>query len=62
MADSIEEKSWIKKLLDSRAFRCGIGIPVALVLILYIASYFLDEPLSAGRAKLDSDISGKAAL
>ena len=59
MADSIEEKSWIKKLLDSRSFRWGIGIPVALVLVLYIASFFLDEPLrSIMEKKLNGDLKG----
>jgi uncharacterized protein DUF748 len=59
MAESIEEKSWSKRLLDSRAFRWGVGIPVALVLVLYLVSYFLDEPLrSMMEKKLNRDLKG----
>lgn len=39
------EKKWPEKLLHSRLLRWGIGIPLAMVLILYGASFFLDEPL-----------------
>jgi hypothetical protein len=59
MTESIEERSWIKKLSDSRAFRWGVGIPVALVLVLYIASFFLDEPLRRiTEEKINRDLKG----
>lgn len=59
MAESIEEKSWTKKLSASRAFRWGVGIPAALALVLYIASFFLDEPLrSIMEKKMNRDLKG----
>jgi hypothetical protein len=59
MAESVEEKSWTKKLSDSRAFRWGIGILSALVLVLYTASFFLDEPLRRiMEKKLNDDLKG----
>jgi Domain of Unknown Function (DUF748) len=63
MAESIEDKSWTKKLSDSRAFRWGVGIPVALVLVLYIASFFLDEPLRRiTEEKINRDLKGYSVL
>ena len=63
MAESIEEKSWTNKLSDSRVFRWGVGIPVALVLVLYIASFFLDEPLRRiTEEKINRDLKGYSVL
>jgi hypothetical protein len=63
MAESIEEKSWTKKLSDSRALRWGVGIPVALVLVLYSASFFLDEPLRRiTEEKINRDLKGYSVL
>lgn len=45
MAQGGEEMPGIKKGFASRAVRWGVGVPAALALTLYIASYFLDEPL-----------------
>ncbi|MBL0224690.1 MAG: DUF748 domain-containing protein [Geobacteraceae bacterium] len=45
MGEKREEKPWVKNLRDSRILRWGVGIPVALVVFLYIASFFLDEPI-----------------
>jgi hypothetical protein len=59
MTESIKEKSWAKKLSDSRAVRWGVGIPVALALVLYITSFFLDEPLrSITEKKINRDLKG----
>ena len=59
VAKGMEEKSWIKKLLDSRAFRWGVGIPAVLALVLYTASFFLDEPMrSIMEKKLNDDLKG----
>jgi Domain of Unknown Function (DUF748) len=59
MAENIEKMTLTKRLLDSRAFRWGIGIPAGLVLILYSASYFFDEPLrSTMEKKMNRDLKG----
>jgi len=59
MAKSMEEKSWIKKLFESRAFRWSVGIPAVLALVLYTASFFLDEPMrSIMEKKLNDDLKG----
>jgi hypothetical protein len=59
MAESIEEKSWTKKLSDSRAFRWGVSIPAVLALVLYTASFFLDEPLRRiMEKKINRDLKG----
>jgi hypothetical protein len=63
MAESMKEKSWTKKLSDSRVFRWGVGIPVALALVLYIASFFLDEPLRRiTEEKINRDLKGYSVL
>jgi hypothetical protein len=63
MVDSIKEKSWIKKLSNSRAFRWGVGIPVALVLVLYVAFFFLDEPLRRiTERRINRDLKGYSVL
>lgn len=59
MAESREDTSRAKKLSDSRVFRWGVGIPVGLALVLYIASFFLDEPLrSIMEKKINRDLKG----
>lgn len=54
MAESVERKSWIKRVRSSRLFRWGFGVPAVLVLVLYVASYSLDEPL---RRKMEKNIN-----
>ena len=41
----VKENSWITKLLSSKILRWGVGIVLALLFIIYTASFFLDEPL-----------------
>lgn len=63
MAESIEEKSLTKKLFCSRILRWGVGIPVALVLVLYVASFLLDEPLRRiTEEKINRDLKGYSVL
>ena len=45
MTESIEKKTLAKRMLGSRTFRWGVGILAVLTLVLYSASYLLDEPL-----------------
>jgi hypothetical protein len=45
MIENREEKSLIKRLRDSRRLRLGVGVPATLALVLYVASFFLDEPI-----------------
>lgn len=47
-------KSSTKRLWNSRLFRWGVGIPVGLALVLFVASFFLDEPL---RRKMEKNIN-----
>jgi hypothetical protein len=59
MVESMKDRLWAKKLLASRALRWVVGIPVILALVLYGASYFLDEPLrSSTEKKLNRDLKG----
>ncbi|MHB8091510.1 MAG: DUF748 domain-containing protein [Syntrophales bacterium] len=59
MAENIKEKFLAKKLWHSRTFLWGIGIPVALVLVIYVASFFLDEPLRRiTEEKINRDLKG----
>jgi hypothetical protein len=59
MVENMEEKSWIKRVLNSRAVRWGVGILAALVIVLYAASYLLDEPLRRNMEKrLNRDLKG----
>jgi hypothetical protein len=59
MEETIIEKSLAKKLLDSRLVRWGAGIPIALILVLFFASVFLDEPLrSSMEKKMNQDLKG----
>jgi len=59
MAESMKERPWAKKLLASRVLRWGVGMPVILALVLYGASYLLDEPLRSNtEKKLNRDLKG----
>ncbi len=59
MVESMKDRLWAKKLQASRALRWVVGIPVILALVLYGASYFLDEPLrSSTEKKLNRDLKG----
>jgi len=59
MAQNRAERSWAKKLWNSRAFRWGAGIPVALTLGLYIATFFMDEPLrNTMEKRMNSHLKG----
>ncbi len=59
MAVSTEKQSWTGRLLKSRLFRWGAGIIAALALVLFSASYFLDEPLRSNmEQKLNRDLKG----
>jgi hypothetical protein len=59
MAENRERNSWAEKLYHSRVFRWIIGIPVALTLVLYCASFLLDAPLrSKMEKKLNQDLKG----
>jgi hypothetical protein len=52
-------KSWAARVTGSRAVRWAVGMPVALALVLFIASFFLDGPLrSTLEKKLNSDLKG----
>ncbi len=55
----MEVKSWAKKLKDSKSVRWVVGISLALALVLYSASYFLNEPLRSNiEKKMNSDLKG----
>lgn len=57
--ENIRAKSWPMRLRDSRALRWIIGIPFTAVIILFITSFFLDEPLrSRMENKLNQDLKG----
>jgi hypothetical protein len=59
MSESMKERPWTKKLLASRLLRWVVGIPVILALVLYGASYLLDEPLRSNtEMKLNRDLKG----
>ena len=59
MTEIIELKSWAARVKGSRAVRWGVGIPAALVIVLFSASFFLDGPLrSTMEKKLNSDLKG----
>jgi len=59
MAEGIENTSRFKRTLDSRSFRWAVGIPAALLLVLYGASYVLDEPLrSSMEQRMNRDLKG----
>lgn len=49
----------VKSVITSRLFRRAVGIPVAIALVLYTASYFLDEPLRRSIEKnINRDLKG----
>jgi len=59
MVENMEKLPWIKQLLNSRLFRWLVGIPVVLALVLYGASYLLDEPMRRNMEKeLNRDLKG----
>jgi len=59
MTENIENKPRAKRLLNSRVFRWSVGIPAALALVLYSASFFLDEPLRRNMEKnINRDLKG----
>jgi hypothetical protein len=59
MVENSTVKSRTKKILNSSWVRWGLGIPLALVLVLYGASYVLDEPLRSNmEKKLNRDLKG----
>ena len=59
MAENIKEKSWVKRLINLRVLRWGVGIVAALVMVLFAASYLLDEPLRRNMEnKLNRDLKG----
>lgn len=63
MTESRKEKSLSGKLCHSKAFCWGIGIPVVFVLVLYGASFFLDEPLRRiTEEKINRDLKGYSVL
>ena len=52
-------KSFVVRLVSSRAMRWGVGIPVALLLGISCASLILDKPLrSYMEKKMNSDLKG----
>lgn len=59
MTENITVKSRARRVLGSKTVRWVVGIPVALVLVLFIASFFLDGPLrSTMEKKLNNDLKG----
>ncbi len=59
MAEGMKDRACVKKLLTSRVLRWVVGIPVILALVLYGASYLLDEPLRSNtEKKLNRDLKG----
>ena len=59
MAEISEETTGAKKILHSKMLRWIVGIPAVLVLVLSLASFFLDEPLRSNmEKKLNRDLKG----
>ena len=59
MAESMKDRPRAKKLPASRVLRWVVGIPLILALVLYGASYLLDEPLRRNmEKKLNRDLIG----
>lgn len=53
------EPSLFKKILNSRLLRWGVGIPLALVLLLFGISFLFDEPLrSSMENRMNQDLKG----
>jgi len=62
MAEHATEKSRIKRMRDSRMLRWAIGIPVALVITLYVVSFFLDEPIRGiMESRINRNLKGYSA-
>lgn len=59
MAENGEKTSRNSGLPRSKALRWGLGIPVVLVLVLFVASFFLDEPVRRTmEKKINRDLKG----
>ena len=59
MPENREKKSWVTWLKTSKTIRWVAGIPVAIALVLFCASYLFDEPLrSSMEKKLNRDLKG----
>ncbi|MBK5273752.1 MAG: DUF748 domain-containing protein [Desulfuromonadales bacterium] len=59
MTGNKDEKSRVRKITASRAVCWVVGIPLVLALVLFSASFFLDEPLrSTMEEKLNRDLKG----
>jgi hypothetical protein len=59
MAENREKTSRKSWLPGSKALRWGLGIPVALTLVLFVASFFLDEPVRRTmEKKINRDLKG----
>ena len=59
MTESNEVKSRIERLTGSRVLRWGAGAAVAFVLVLFVASFFLDGPLRrVMEQKMNRDLKG----
>lgn len=54
MSEAVIVKSWTKRVRNFRLFRWGVGIPAGIALILFVTSFFLDEPL---RRKMEKNIN-----
>ncbi|MDD2899279.1 MAG: DUF748 domain-containing protein [Desulfuromonadaceae bacterium] len=58
-ACNMQSKPIPKKRLSLRLIRWGVGISIALVLVLYGASYFIDEPLRRiTEKKINTNLTG----
>jgi hypothetical protein len=59
VVENTGEKPRVKRVLNSSLFRWGVGIPAVFALILFIASYFLDEPLrSVTEKRINRNLKG----
>lgn len=59
MTENTTNKSWQKRILDSKGFRWGSRILIAIGVILFIISFLLDEPLrSRMETRLNQDLKG----
>ncbi len=59
MAEITGEKSRVKRVLGSKTLRWGFGILAAIAVVLFLASFLLDEPLRRiTETKLNRDLKG----
>ncbi|MDD2541135.1 MAG: DUF748 domain-containing protein [Desulfuromonadaceae bacterium] len=59
MAENEGEKSRFKRVLGSKALRWVFGIPAAVAVVLFLASFLLDEPLRRiTETNLNRDLKG----